>query len=288
MVNRRDNALARQSFDHAHGFNDLIVVYRRHLRARGLADGTVTQRVLHVEALHAAHPDVLSVTTEDMEQILSRRLHTHAPESRRSMRSSWQSFYAWAKKAGHLEQDPAMELAPIRLPRAVARIADDEKVLFGLVGASARDAAMVLLGRLAGLRLTEITTLHTRDREDLVLRVRGKGSHVRMVPINSELLEVLLRLERIQGDGYYFRGGTGGHLHPQSVSKIITKLTDCNPHSLRHAAATAAYDKTRDLRGLQEFLGHASLATTERYVHVKVDQIRNIADATSLQTTPAG
>lgn len=284
MPNIKPNAMVRSDFDDAHGFRELMIGYRRHLRARGLADGTVVQRVLHVELLQAVHPDVLTVTTEDMELILSRRRHTHAPESRRSMRSSWQSFFKWAVSAGRLEEDPARHLAPIRLPRVVARIADDRKVVDGLTVASTAEEAMVLLGRLAGLRLSEITNLHSTHREGRVLRIIGKGDHVRMVPINDELLEVLERLEAQQGPGYYFRARSGsGPMHVQSVSKIIKRVTGCNPHSLRHAAATAAYEATHDLRGLQEFLGHASLATTERYVHVRPEQIRSIADATALR-----
>jgi site-specific recombinase XerD len=71
-------------------------------------------------------------------------------------------------------------------------------------------------------------------------------------------------------------------MHPQSVNKIITRVTGWNPHSLRHAAATVAYEGTHDLRAVQELLGHSSLATTERYLHVRVDQVRAAVNATRL------
>ena len=73
-------------------------------------------------------------------------------------------------------------------------------------------------------------------------------------------------------------------IHPQALNKIITRATGCNPHSLRHAGATAAYEGTHDLRAVQEMLGHVSLVTTQRYVHVRADQIRAAAAATSLGT----
>lgn len=281
-MNTRTPAILRSDFDEQYGFNQLVIVYRRHLRARGLSEGTVGQRVLHLQALRDRHPDVLKVTTEDLEMILAGRRHTHAPESRRSMRSSWQSFYGWAVKAGHLEHDPAAELSPIRLPRVVARIADDTVLAQSLERASSVERAMILLGRLAGLRLTEIATLHSANREGNVLRVLGKGEHTRMVPIHEDLIEALEQLERLQGAGYYFRGTAAAHMHPQSVCKIIKRVTGFNPHSLRHAAATAAYEATHDLRGVQQFLGHASLATTERYIHVHAEQIRAIANATAI------
>lgn len=283
MVNTKPNITARIDQETDAAYSALMVGYRQHLRARGLADGTIAQRLLHIAALHGAHPDLLTVTTSDMERYLSRRRHTHAAESRRSMRSSWQSFYGWLVKSGRLEESPAADLNPIRLPRMMARIADDSKVASGLRGATTRDEAMVLLGRLAALRLSEITMLHTSDREGEVLRIRGKGEHIRLVPINPELLTVLVRLEQMQGEGYYFRGREGGPMHPMSVNKIITRLTGCNPHSLRHAALTAAYEGTHDIRAVQEFAGHASLATTERYLHVRADQIRAAAMATTFR-----
>ncbi len=199
------------------------------------------------------------------------------------MRSSWMVFYSWAERSGHIDRSPAADLAPVRLPRTVARIANDAEVLQGLATASLPEKAMVLLGRLAGLRLSEISALHMHDREGAVLRILGKGEHTRMVPVNDELLDVLERLEKLLGgDGYYFPGRFGGHAHAQSVCKQIKRVIGTNPHSLRHAAATAAYEGTHDLRAVQEFLGHASLATTERYLHVKVDAIRAAANSTSL------
>ena len=142
---------------------------------------------------------------------------------------------------------------------------------------------MILLGRGAGLRLSEIASLHMNCREGNVLRIVGKGSHTRMIPMNDELIDVLDRLERIRGEvGYYFPGRWGGHMHPQSLEKVIKRVCGWNPHALRHAAATAAYDATHDLRGVQEFLGHSSLATTERYIHVRADQIRAVVSATQL------
>lgn len=94
----------------------------------------------------------------------------------------------------------------------------------------------------------------------------------------------LQALEESQPFGRYFPGATNGHLHPQSVHKIIKRLTGWNPHSLRHAGATAAYRGTRNLRAVQEMLGHASLATTERYLHITSTERRDAALATVIQT----
>jgi len=62
-------------------------------------------------------------------------------------------------------------------------------------------------------------------------------------------------------------------MHRVAVERRIQRATGWNPHSLRHVGATAAYEATGDLRAVQEFLGHASLATTERYLHTSLAKI---------------
>jgi site-specific recombinase XerD len=257
--------------------------YRNSLLAAGRSHGTVKLRLMHVDHLGRVHPDLMKVTTAHLERFLADRRTSHSAEARKSMRSSFRAFYGWAHSTGRLTSDPAAALAPIRIPRKVPRLAADGEVQLALVSASLEETAMILLGRLAGLRLTEIATLHTRHREYDVLRITGKGEKQRRVPINDDLMNVLLQLEdERDGQGYYFPGRYGAHMHPASVNKIITRRLGANPHSLRHAAATSAYDGTHDLRAVQEFLGHSSLATTERYLHVGLDAVRAAAAATSL------
>lgn len=265
----------------------LLMDYRRHLLAAGKGAGTIKQRVYYLCALQASHPDLLKVTTEDLETYLARRRRTHAAESRRSIKSSFQSFYRWATRSGRIDSDPSEILAPIHVPRSYGRRAPDDVVLDGLRTATLPEKAMILLGRMAGLRLSEITKLHARDRQGDMLRIVGKGEKMRLVPINNELLEVLERLELHVGDDYYFPGRWGGHASIDYVSKHIRDRVGMNPHSLRHAAATAAYRGTGDLRAVQEFLGHASLSTTQIYIHTEVDQIRAAAMATAFGTPDA-
>ena len=136
---------------------------------------------------------------------------------------------------------------------------------------------MLQLARLGCLRLTELTTLlHTDDRTGAWLTITGKGSKQRRIALHPDLAATLTELERRQGAGWYFPG-TRGHLHPQSVHKIIVRACGHNPHSLRHAGATAAYRATRDLRAVQAMLGHASMAVTQRYLHVDEDGLRAVA-----------
>ncbi len=262
-------------------------LYRNSLLAGGKSLGTVKQRIGHIEQLRRIHQNILDITAEDLEKFLADRRTTHSAEARRSMRSSFRSFYQWTYERGFTPTNPAGKLPAIHIPRKLPRVAQDGEVQTGLVTAPLLETAMILLGRYGGLRLSEIATLHTRHREYDVLRVTGKGEKERIVPLNDELLHVLLELEQENGDGYYFPGRYGGHMHPTSVNKIITRRLGTNPHSLRHAAATSAYTNGgRNLRAVQEFLGHSSLATTERYLHINLDEIRAAADATRMRTRP--
>lgn len=258
--------------------------YQNSMIAAGLATGTVNLRMHHLEHLMRRHPNPLDVTEIDLINYMASKRDLGAA-ARLNIRSSIRKFYGWAVRYQYLEKDPSGILDSIKVPRLIPRLAPDDDIMMSLIGAPDDETAMILLGRLACLRLTELSTLHTSHRENDILRVTGKGSKMRMVPINDELLPVLLRLERINNGGYYFPGRFGGHLHPQSVNKIMTRRTGWNPHALRHAGATAAYKATHDLRAVQELLGHASLATTERYLHVGLDEVRAAARGTSMTST---
>lgn len=258
----------------------MLDAYRQYLQATNMADGSIRLRLDHLGRLRLTHPDLLTVTEADLVAYLAARRHTHSPETRKSMRGSFRRFYRWAKKTGRIADDPTVELEPVRVPKKIARIADDHDLQAALIVADDQERAMILLARYGCLRLSEITTLHTRHRMGDLLIITGKGGKQRYVPANDDLLAVLLELERDQGHGYYFPGRAGPHMHPTAVGRKITRRTGWNPHSLRHAGATAAYQATGDLRAVQELLGHSSLATTERYLHTGMDAIRRAAAGT--------
>jgi len=263
----------------------MIDDYEQHLRAAGRAPGTVRLRIAHIRRLAMRHPDLTVVTTSDLERALSSKRDSHEAESRKSHLSSYRSFYRWAHREGHVTTNPALDLDAIFVPVKVARVAPDDAIQYSLIGADDQQVAMILLARYACLRLSELTMLHSRDRRGDALLIRhGKGAKERIVFANDELLHVLLRLERAQGTGYYFPGRFGGHMHPTSVNKIITRITGWNPHSLRHAGATAAYQATGDLRSVQLMLGHSSMATTQRYLHPGIDGLRAAARGTAFRS----
>lgn len=259
-----------------------IAAFERWMLSTSRAGGTIRLRVRHIEELaRRVHP--LRATSADLEGMLfdARSLES---ETRKSMLSSWRLFYRWARRHQLVEVDPTADIESIPVHVKPPRVAADAAVLRGLERATPHERAMILLARYACLRLSELTTLHTRNREHDMLRITGKGNKQRLVGANDDLLHALITLEDQQGAGYYFRGLTGPHMHPQSVHKIIYRVTGTNPHSLRHAGATAAYRATGDLRAVQDMLGHASLATTQRYLHLDNDARRRVAAGTIIDT----
>lgn len=257
--------------------------YRRALLVSH-AESTVDLRLRHMGDLRKLHPDLLKVTYYDLVDYLTdeRRLALK-PESRKSIRASLRSFYQWAYAERLVKSDPAYPLTKIPVPSSEARKATDEQVSAGLnvEGLTDRDRAMILLARLGCLRRAEIASLRPSARTGDVLIVKGKGSKERMVPLAPELVASLEALET-DGREFYFPGYKGKPVTPETVWKVVRSHVGINTHALRHAGATAAYRSTRNLRSVQEFLGHANVATTQRYVHVNEDELRAAAMGTAL------
>lgn len=258
--------------------DEILPLFERWMSSSYRTDGTIRLRMRHLRAL-ARRVQLTLATDEHLE--LARLDTRHlAADTRHSIFASWKLFYRWATARRFVLVDPTLLLDPVPVPARMPRVAPDAAVQFGILNATPRDRALILLGRYACLRLSEIATLHMRDRRGEVLLIRGKGDKERYVYVNRPLAVALDLLEEQLPRGHYFPGATDGHLHPQSVHKIIKRVTGWNPHALRHAGATAAYRATGDLRAVQEMLGHASLSTTQRYLHLDDDARRRVAAAT--------
>lgn len=258
--------------------------YRNHLDAAGRAPRTVHQRLYHLSVLRRTHSDLLTVTVDDLEQFLANRRQLSA-EYRKSFRSTFRDYYGWAHQRGLIETDPAYPLKPISVPKRIPRIALDDAVSVALDNADPRQTAIILLGRACGLRLSEITELKIQNRHLNRLIVHGKGEKERVIPLDDpDLIAALDALEHELGsEGYYFPGRFGGHQHKTTTYKVVRELVGINTHALRHAAGTAAYDTTHDLRAVQEWMGHASSKTTEIYTHVSGESLRSVSRATTFR-----
>lgn len=198
-------------------------------------------------------------------------------ETRRVYVSHVRSFYRWAIRARILTEDPSTRLTNPRLDRPLPRpLPEDE--LRTTVAAARRPKlrTMILLAAFCGLRCQEIAGLHWSDlRTDdeagaVVLLVReGKGGKERVVPVPNVVAAALNQLGR-RRSGPLFYGVDGAQITPNAVSRSINRHfdrlgIDATAHQLRHRYGTTAYRLSKDLRMVQELLGHGSPTTTARY-----------------------
>lgn len=184
-------------------------------------------------------------------------------------------------------------LPVMRQPKAAPRPAPDDAWSAALAAADSRTTPMLRLAAEAGLRRAEVAQVHTSDAfiagGRAQLAVHGKGGKQRLVPISSELAELIRRggaghtPEMGAHDwgtyGWLFPDGEGGHLSAGWVGKLVARVLPdgYSMHQLRHRFASRAYRGTRNLRAVQQLLGHQSIATTERYTAVDDDEIRAAA-----------
>lgn len=151
---------------------------------------------------------------------------------------------------------------------------------------------MLRLAGEAGLRRAEVAQVHTDDLLDLAegpcLVVRGKGGKERIVPITNVLAAEIRagaagHTDGMPVRGYLFPGKTDGHLLPDAVGRLVADAmpSGWSMHTLRHRFATRAYRGSRNLRAVQELLGHEHITTTEQYTQVDDNELREAMLAAS-------
>lgn len=259
----------------------LIAAYLEWLEGGLVADGTMKLRRYQLERFAAA----VGVAPADvqLDHVTAYFAgHRWSASTVRSYRAGIRGFYKWGVLLGHLEHDPTALMRPVKAPTRVRPPASEASVAEGLASADARVRLMVRLGAEVGLRAMEIAAVHAGDvLDDFVgysLVVHGKGSKERLVPIEPDLAHAIRACA-----GYLFPGRVDGHLSAKWVSKLLSRsMTHATGHQLRHRFGTVSYESSRDLRAVQELLGHASSATTEIYVHVDSAAKRRAASAAVL------
>ena len=252
-----------------------------YLRAGGRSERTVETRIRHVRqvarGLGTASPH--DVDTDMLMRYLGRQ--RWAAETRHGYYESLRLFYRWLYPKG---SSPAEWLPVVpRRPGAPRPVPLD--VLHEAVAAADRRTRLILcLGACAGLRASEIAAVHGRDVLDdgtgVSLMVAGKGGRVRRVPLADWLARAVVAACN-GGGGWCFPSKYGGHLSGAHVSKLaaVVLRDGWTLHTLRHRFATSAYSAERDLLAVQRLLGHASVATTQRYAAPPEDALRRAIEA---------
>lgn len=282
--------------------------YERHLASeRDLTPHTVRAYLTDLAGLldHAARLGITDVADLDLRTLRSwlakQQTLGHARTTLSRRATAARVFTAWLARTGRAPNDAGSALGSPRphrtlpavlrqdealhLVEAATRLADDGSPL-GL-----RDVAMLELLYATGIRVGELVGLDLDDvdRDRNVVRVLGKGRKERSVPFGrpaARALDFWTRHGRprllAEGAGpALFLGARGRRIDPRAVRRMVHQriadvpgAPDIGPHGLRHSAATHLLEGGADLRSVQELLGHASLATTQRYTHVTTDRLR--------------
>lgn len=211
--------------------------------------------------------------------------------------ASARAFTAWCYRRGLCSTDPGVRLASPRAPKRLPTVlAQDEAVrLLDTAAVQAddgdpvgvRDCAIVEVLYATGIRVSELCGIDLTDVDlrERTVRVLGKGDKERVVPIGVPAADAIVAWLGVRGQlavhgSALFVGERGGRLDPRVARAVVVRLTTeagvprIAPHGLRHSAATHVLEGGADLRAVQELLGHASLATTQRYTHVSVERLR--------------
>jgi integrase/recombinase XerD len=222
-----------------------------------------------------------------------------APASIRRNVSAVRTYFRFLLGEGLLVRDPSERLETPKRWRTLPEVLTVAEVERLLAAPSLddplvfRDRALLELAYGAGLRVSEWISLGTRDilLEDGLVRVFGKGSKERLVPIGRTaigavavyLRELRPRLEKGQGRGILLLNARGEPLSRMGAWKILRKYVDkagitkrVSPHTLRHSFATHLLEGGADLRAVQEMLGHADISTTQIYTHVDREYLRTV------------
>jgi len=216
--------------------------------------------------------------------------------------SALRRYFGWARRVGAVTNDPTAGLsAPrgeARLPRVLhpdeLRSLLDESCSAGPEGGrDLRDTALLELLYGSGLRVAEAAALDVDDLDLARGRVRvwGKGSKQRVVPVSEPAADALRRwladgrrelATEASPAAALFLNLRGRRMTPRDARRVLDRraVAPTHPHALRHTFATHLLDGGADLRVVQELLGHADLATTQRYTHVSKERLRSVFDAT--------
>lgn len=248
-----------------------------------------------------------NIEAADLREYLAHRVeHDHlSSASLQRHLTSIRQFMKWAQQSNHLSHNPVDDFKLKRKSRPLPGLVDIETVLQILDQPAPsdavdqqlwlRDKAMLELLYSSGLRLAELQGLELRDLDfqRQLLRVTGKGNKTRVVPFGQKAKDSIMAWLKIyqlwkghiEPHDPLFVSQKGGVLSPRQIENRVKFQAiragvnvDLHPHLLRHCFASHMLSASRDLRSVQEMLGHSNLSTTQIYTHVDFDHLAQVYD----------
>ena len=282
---------------------DIVSRYRRYLKLeKGYSANTLDAYMRDVDKLFrylaVEQVDVLDVKLEDLEHFAAFISDLGlGPRSLARILSGVRQFYRFLVIDGYLEVDPTELLEspkqPDHLPEVLSTAEVDllEQAIDLSKWEGHRNRAIIEVLFSCGLRVSELTNLKLSNLyiEEQYIRVMGKGSKERLVPISPRALDELnywfadrnvMNIKPGEED-YVFLNRRGHHLTRTMILIMIKRYAveagikkTISPHTLRHSFATSLLEGGADLRAIQAMLGHESIGTTEIYTHIDTSTLR--------------
>jgi integrase/recombinase XerD len=275
---------------------------------RGLATNTITAYRRDLKKFHAFLKDteLKDVTPSVIQSFESslRQLDLSVAAINR-MNSTLRSFFKYLEQEYELK-DPTADISFSKSGRRLPKALSIQQITSIIDSAyresepiTLRDKAMLELlyssgarvSELIGININDLSTVQTTDGEILTLKLRGKGSKERIVPLGSFASKAIdsycvrvrpdLLAKKPKNNSALFLNSRGGRISRQSAWKMVLNassaagvLEGVSPHVFRHSYATHLLDGGADIRVVQELLGHASVNTTQIYTLITIDKVR--------------
>jgi integrase/recombinase XerC len=267
-----------------------LAQFQRFLIERELArDGAESVNVEKID-VHVIRAYLASLTPDRKKSSIGRKL------------AALKGFFRFLLATHKIAKNPLLTIHSPKQEKPLPAFLSVDDV-FQLLGAikiktqlDVRDRAALEVFYSSGVRVSELVGLNWADIDFQlgILRVVGKGSKERIVPVGEIALQALRDYSVEQrkrwrvackGETPVFLNNRGGRITTRSVARIVEKhlkqaglQIKMGPHGLRHSFATHLLNSGADLRSIQELLGHASLSTTQRYTHLNLDQLTAVYD----------
>ena len=287
---------------------NLIKHFSDYLRLeQSLSDNTINAYYHDIEMFREFLEDkkgsisITEITHHDIEDFFEQLYNLGiAASSQARILSGLKSFYRYLIQEKICEEDPTLLVSSPSIGRHIPEVLSYEEIvsMMETIDLSQqfghRNKAIIEVMYGCGLRVSEVISLNISDiyMKDEFIRIIGKGSKERLVPIGKKTLNELMlyiKGERLHQEiqakysDKVFISARGTSLTRQSVFLLVKSLAEkagikktISPHTLRHSFATHLLEGGADLRAVQQMLGHSSISTTEIYTHVSDDYLRQV------------
>lgn len=220
-----------------------------------------------------------ALVTDFFSYITERR--EYKPKTLHRMISTLSSFYRYLYTQGVVVANPLLGVERPRIKNQELKYLKHSQVIRLLRSIEdRRNRLIVRLIYATGVRVSELCAINVEDIdfEEQTIRVKGKGDKIRTVFVDEETLKDIDEFIGNKIEGPLFIGQQGNHISPRTVQHIFKENAPdgITPHKIRHSYASELYRRSKNLRVVQENLGHSSIKTTEIYLHTDLEERKRV------------